>query len=474
VDHSTRTFVASLAAAALALAAWPALAEETAPKKSVTEQVLDILREQGTIDDAKYDALKRQMEEEERARQAEQKPPAPATTTAAATPATPDPEGWKVYFKDHLRIERNDGAYKVHVGGMLQFDLVGITSDNALDNAGLNNQGFGDDFRRARLTADGELGEHLYFKTEYDFASGGDADFTDVFVGLQRLGPVGRFQAGHFKEPFSLEELTSDRFTTFMERALPISAFSPARNSGLYLQNTAFDQRLTWAVGGFKDVGDFGEDFSDRSNYNVTARITGTPLWENEGAQMVHVGYSYSHRFRDGRNDGAVTFAPRPEVNVSNALITTGAIPVDSVDVFGAELAAVMGPLSFQAEFIDAIPDTLDDHRENFYGTYAYVSWFVTGERRVYDPRYGAFIRTSPLHPFSLSKGQWGGLELAARYSYVDLNDGAFRGGIENDFTLGTNWYLFSNLRFMVNYVLAHRNGIGDQHGISSRFSIDF
>ena len=471
MDQSTRSTIA-IVAAALALAALPAVAEEP-EKKTVTEQVLDILREQGTIDQEKYDALKRQAEEEQRARDAEQQPP-PAATTAAATPATPDPEGWKIYFKDYLRIERNDGLYKLHLGGMLQWDLVGITSDDALDDEGLNNQGFGDDFRRARLAVDGELGEHLYFKTEYDFASGGDADFTDVFVGMQRLPAVGRFQAGHFKEPFSLEELTSDRFTTFMERGLPVSAFSPARNAGVGLQNNVFNQRMTWAVGGFKDVGDLGENFSDNGNYNVTARITGTPLWVDEGKQLVHVGYSYSHRFRDGRNDGAVTFAPRPEVNVSNALITTGGIPMDAVDVFGAELATVLGPVSFQAEFIDAYADTLDDHRDNFYGTYALVSWFVTGERRMYDPKVGAFTRTSPLEPFSISKGQWGGLELAARYSYVDLNDGTFRGGIENDMTLGANWYLYSNLRFMLNYVLAHRNGTGDQHAIMSRVSIDF
>jgi phosphate-selective porin OprO/OprP len=473
LDHALRTGVALLATSILVGGA-AALAEEPKSQKTVTEEVLDILRAQGTIDDAKYDELKRRAEEEQRARDAaaQQAPATPApTASAAAPPATPDPEGWKAYFKDNLRIERNDGKYKFKFGGRIQYDIAGISSDQELQDAGFDNQGTGTDFRRARIAFEGELGEHALFKAEYDFASGGDADFTDVFVGLQRLPWVGRFQAGHFKEAMSLEEQTSSKYITFMERGLPVLAFSPARNSGVALQNALFGERMTWAVGGFRDVGDFGEDFSDGSNYNVTARITGLPVWEDEGKQAVHVGYSYSHRFRD---DEPVTIGPRPEVNVSSPLVSTGEIESDGVDVFGAEFAAVLNSLSFQSEFLDALVDQESGDSKNFYGVYALVSWFVTGERRVYDPKIGAFGRTSPAEPLSLSKGQWGALELAARYSHLNLNDGRIRGGIENDVTAGVNWYLYSNLRVMLNWVYAHRADDGDQHAIMSRFSLDF
>ncbi len=467
MKHSTRMQIGFFGALAL-LAALPAGAEDpAASQKSVTEQVLDLLREQGTIDDARYEALKRQAEEERKqqeAARAEVPPPAPVE------PAAPDPEGWKVYFKDNLRIERNDGKYKLHVGGMTQFDIAGVTEQQDLHDAGFDNQGIGTDFRRARLSADGELGEHLIFKAEYDFADG-DADFADVWVGLQRLPAVGRFQAGHFKEPMSLEEITSDRFTTFTERALPVLAFSPARNSGIGVSNTAFEQRLTWGVGGFQDTDDFGEDFSEDSNYNVTARITGLPVWEEDGAQLVHVGYSYSHRFRD---DETIDFDPRPEVNTSDAIVDTGDIVADGVNVFGVELATVLGPFSLQGEFLDALVDQESGGNRNFYGAYAAVSWFVTGEHRVYDPRIGAFGRTSPLHPFSISNGTWGALELAARYSNVHLNDGSIRGGIENNVTTAVNWYLLSNFRLMTDWVYANRNGTGSQNAVMTRFSLDF
>jgi len=444
--HSVRSTFALAASLAL-FAALSATAEEPAPaKKSVTEQVLEILRAQGTIDDARYQDLKKQLEDEQRAAQPAppaEEPKTEVAKTEPAKPAVPDPEGWKIYFKDTLRIERNDGWAKIHIGGMTQFDFAGISEDQALrEELDESNQGTGVEFRRARLSMDGEIGENLIFKSEYDFV-GGNAGFRDVWVGLQRLPYAGRALAGHFKEPMSLEEITSDRFIT----------------------------RMTWGVGGFRDTDDFGNGFGTSSPYNITARITGLPVWQDDGRTLVHVGYSYSHRFRDSDD---VDFDPRPEVNLSDPLIDTGDIRSHGVDVFGAELSTVVGPFSAQGEFLDSLVDVKGSGHENLWGAYGYASWFLTGESRAYDPKIGAFTRTSPKHPFSIGEGTWGAWELAGRYSYVTLNDDTIRGGIESDVTAAVNWYLYGNFRIMFNYVFAHRNDVGDQNAWMTRFSLDF
>jgi phosphate-selective porin OprO/OprP len=88
-------------------------------------------------------------------------------------------------------------------------------------------------------------------------------------------------------------------------------------------------------------------------------------------------------------------------------------------------------------------------------GAYVQASWFATGEYRAYKTKSGTFGRVSPKAPFDPSKGDWGAVEIAARYSFLDLNNNTIRGGEEQNFTAGVNWYLYSNLRLTLNYVYA-------------------
>jgi len=63
------------------------------------------------------------------------------------------------------------------------------------------------------------------------------------------------------------------------------------------LQNHAFDKRMTWAIGGFRETDDVGKGFDSNSQYNLTMRVTGTPWYAEQGRKLVHLGLSYSHKF---------------------------------------------------------------------------------------------------------------------------------------------------------------------------------
>jgi phosphate-selective porin OprO/OprP len=444
---------ASAGFAALGLIASPGLAETAKDDKTVTEKVLDILKEQGSIDEDRYDELMREAQAEK----------------TEALPGVASNDEWDVYWKDGVRIERKDGAAKIKIGGRIQFDAAAIGSSNRLQRD-FDTDGTGTDFRRARIFMSGSISENGIFKAEYDFA-GGDVDFADVYIGLTKLPVVGTVRVGHMKEAFGLEELTSSKYITFMERSLPILAFAPGRNSGIGINDTAFDERMTWAIGGFQEVGSDGEDFSNQGEYNVTARVTGLPVYEDEGKQLVHVGYSYSHKFRNSEN---IDFDSKPEANLAKNLVLTPDLSSNGVDLFGGELATVLGPLSIQGELIGVLVDGSQMANRQFYGASAQVSYFLTGENRVYDVKTGSFGRTSPAKPFSISKGQWGAFEVAARYSHINLNDGAVRGGILSDYTIGLNWYLYRNLRIVVNGITGHLNGVGDTYIAQSRVAVDF
>ena len=48
--------------------------------------------------------------------------------------------------------------------------------------------------------------------------------------------------------------------------------------------------------------------------------------------------------------------------------------------------------------------------------------------------------------------------EVAARYSYLNLNDGPIQGGVLSGLTLGLNWYLNTNLKFQFDWVYDRRH----------------
>ncbi|MCC6145347.1 MAG: hypothetical protein IT368_16195, partial [Candidatus Hydrogenedentes bacterium] len=287
----------------------------------------------------------------------------------------PAPDTFRAYWNDALRFETADGAFKFRVGGRLQLDAGWLTADDELERAGgdLEDQV---EFRRARILLGATLYDDYFFEAEYDFA-GGDPEFKDVVMGMENIPYAGTLTLGHRKEPFSMEAITSDNFTTFMERSL-IDSFTPERNTGITLQNTLFDRRATWAAGIYLETDDFGDGGTD-GGYNLTARVTGLPLYRDEGRKLIHIGSSYSHR----NPDGLIRYRARPEMHlVDTRYVDTGEFYADDIDIFGAEAAVQYGWFALQGEYIRTDVDRPYRHDPTFDGWYLYGSALLTGEYR--------------------------------------------------------------------------------------------
>lgn len=441
-----------------------ARADETssAPKKTVAEKLLEIMRAKNVIDEEQYRTLLEQAREEA----AERSAPA----VAAAPPEAPKKPEWEFGWKNGFRLTKSDGSADLKFGGLVQNDFAVVNESRNLEST-IGGAGTGTEFRRARIMFEGSVYEHAIFKAEYDFAEG-DPEFKDVWAGLQKLPFVGRVRVGYMKEPFSLEQMNSDRLATFMERALP-DALVPARNTGIMADRTFLDERMYLGVGGFVKTNNFGEGFQNGSNDNLTARLTVLPLWIDEGRMLVHVGGSYSHQFRD---DVGLTYRQRPEAHLAPYIVNTGTIAgVDGIDLAGAELAAGFGPVHFQSEAIGSFVDRSQGFGNPvFWGAYGQIGWLLTGEIRPYERRNATFGRILPKHPFSIKNGTWGAWEIAVRYSYLTLEDAEVYGGTVSDVTGGLNWYLYPNLRLAFNYVFSHRNDLGNASIAESRVQIDF
>lgn len=336
-------------------------------------------------------------------------------------------------------------------------------------------------FRRARTAIMGEHGLS-YYRLEMDFAQAGRPTFLDVWFGIHDLPENQQVRVGHFFEPFGLERQTSNRYITFMERAMIEQAFAPARNTGIRYDRTYADEHGTAALGVFaSDSDNWGDDVGNPTNAAVTGRITYLPRWECDGRDYIHLGACYSFR---GANSNEVQFRAQPEARLGAAtpnvpfFVDTGIFSADQYHIACLESAWIAGPLSFQAEYMMASVDADAGTEPFFDGWYGQVSYMLTGEHRPYDRKFAVFNR---LHPYRdairyagdpkdkiLCRGP-GAWEIAGRLTQVDLNDDGFTGGRNTDVTVGLNWYLTPYLKFTTNYIHAMPR---DQAGVDSEADI--
>ncbi len=370
-------------------------------------------------------------------------------------------EDWKWKWSNGFKLDSEDSSFKLKFGGRIMADYLFASGDDGLSGI---EDGF--NFRRARFFFSGTLYDRITFKAQYDFA-GGDADFNDVYIGIKQ--DWGEVRFGHFREHYSLEAQTSSKYIPFLERALPILAFDPGRNSGVGVHGKSGD-KFNWGVGVYYDADSFGVSTGE-DNINITGRVAFRPLYEDKGKRLVHVGFSATQRDRE---DGAtLRFRARPEARNAPRFIDTGSFAADSVTILDLELAGVFGPFWFQTEFLQADVDASGSGDPEFSGFYVQAGYYLTGEHRRYKTSSGAFDRQKPKSNFGQDGGK-GAWEIAFRYSTLDLNDGVIAGGEQDDISVGLNWYLNPATRLMINYVRADVEELGEADLLGVAWRIDF
>jgi phosphate-selective porin OprO/OprP len=444
--------------------------------------LLQVLRDNGAITASQYEQLRSQTESAPQSAGADCRPeasvarPAGQTTTTlaaapeaqrASTPPKPSPvetttadTGPTVETEGGLSIETADDAFAFQLGGNLWVD-------GAIYNADKTPLGNGLELRRGRLKLEGRLFHDWGYQAEYDFA-GNEAEVKDAYLAYEGFDNL-TIKLGQFKVPFSLEEQTSGSNITFMERALPVEAFSPGRKLGVGLMSG--DKHWSAAAGLFgEQIGDDASDEGD-SGWSAAARGTYAPI-DSQG-RLVHLGASID--YHDTNADAEVRYRTRPETRVADQRLVDTDDITDVTDTlrWGFEAAGALGPVSLQGEYIQAQAARRSQRPDlAFGGWYLFGSWILTGEDRRYDAKQGRFEGVDPDGPY----GAW---EVALRYSRVDLNDAEILGGKQNDVTLGINWYLNENLRFMANYIWVdadpNKDGENDRPSVFQfRAQLDF
>jgi phosphate-selective porin OprO and OprP len=340
---------------------------------------------------------------------------------------------------------------ELQIFGRFQQDFAWIDDDNF-------GTPDGSEARRARIGVGGNLAEGLDFKMEVDFASfdGSGAAFTDAYLKFGGL-PLGTVQVGHFKEPFSLNELTSSRFLTFTERA---DTFAIGRNTGVMISDAT--EEMTWQAGGFWDTAK-NLDTSGNSTA-ATGRFVFRPTYADDGASLVHVGGAVSIRENDG---GMYSQSSSGGIHLLGGDLVAATIAADDLTLIGLEAAWQEGPAHAELEYVMA-----DGDDDSFSTWYVQGGYFLTGESRGYKTSSAAFSRVNPLTPWGGSgNGAW---EVAGRINGIDLSEGA-ADQEATQVALGLNWYMTSHARIMFSLYQGDSDALSDDvMGAVIRFAFDF
>ena len=370
-----------------------------------------------------------------------------------------------VTSKEEIKISTTGGGIKIKssngnsfaIGGRIMYDYDsydGVWSypDHEDDDTASESE-----FRRTRVTLKGTSGQSWAYKMTIDIDEG-EAEIDTGYIAYRGLG-LGQLMVGRFKAPFGLEELTSSKWISTIER-------SSTPELGFLVDKPSFQAALHGHGGPlFWQLAVIDEDQEDDNGsdaYSLAARL-GAHMPIGEGSFM-HLAGSFALRdFGDGATQ---RFRTRLGVHaIDTRPIDFKEVGVDDADQFGLEGAVVMGPLSLQGEYRQADFDAGDAGTPSdvdVEGSYIQASYILTGESRGYVGKAGKFDGLKP-------KGPMGAWELVAKYEDGELDIRTEADETEFELlTLGLNWYANKNVKFMLNYLDAdtdHANKAGSEEG---------
>ena len=349
-----------------------------------------------------------------------------------------------------LSVGSGDSNFVFQLHGVLQTDNRTFFNDK--DNHGKSIQG-NDGFllRRARPIFSGTVYKDFDFVFVPDFG-GSSVQIFDAYLNY-RYAPWLQVRGGKFKTPVGLEQLQSDQYTFFNERALPTDLV-PNRDVGFMLWGDVADGKLSYAAGVFNGVGDgrnsANSDFEDHREF--AGRLFLQPFKGTGVTPLQGLGFGVAGSW--GNTSSNVTGLP-------SALLTDGQQQLfaytNNVVANGEHWRLspqgyyYWGPLGLLGEYVisdqkvskGATSARLENTAWQVAGT-----WVLTGEDATYNG-------VTPKNPFDPRAGHWGAVQLVARYADLNVDNKAFpifanpatSASEAKAWAVGLDWCLNRNIR---------------------------
>jgi phosphate-selective porin OprO/OprP len=382
-------------------------------------------------------------------------------------------------YRNKRRWNRYDGKYATanFIAGLLLDRMAWISQDGESEGqVGDLSSYDGGEIRALRFGVVGTLRfEHpwiyTFFVATHAFDQGFDSSGDDKLAIFDLRLDVPLYKdtslaIGKQKEPISMERLMALVDLPMQERSAVSDAMMPSRNIGIVLSGTGFGRRCSWAGGVFNPWLDQSGSISENAT-QIVGRGTVVALANADESSLVHfgAGMRYSN-LRKGAQ-----YRSTPEFNDAPPFVDSGLVVADDSILYDLEAAWRWGPLWLNGEYVVNRVDAADSLV--FSGFHATASYILSGEMRPYNKRNGLFRPVPVAKP--VTRGGWGAWEAMARFSTIDLQEGAVDGGDMDIYSLGLNWKLTSVTSLSVNYrhvALDQAGETGHSDGVMMRVSL--
>ncbi|MBI4471342.1 MAG: hypothetical protein HY646_01660 [Acidobacteria bacterium] len=348
---------------------------------------------------------------------------------------------------------RSGNWLEVNLRSKIQFDFSRFAPEVDRDRKALQN-------RALRFGANGTLFRYVDYSVEVETRKA-DPEFRDLFL-KYRPHPSIQIQAGRFKIPFGLDQLTDSGRLDFVQRSRIGTLLSPGRDAGVMVLGEVLEGKLQYFAGIFRRDGKTSriqnlaaiDEYRPGGTGMLAARITVTP------ARNLKIGGAFT------RGRLTTGLSSLPGVTASEQIFFPRMYASGSRVRRGAEVSWRLHSLSIQSEFIDVREQRIGQGLRGedlpplrVQGWYASVAHPLMG--RIENRRGRSLLG-------SLLPGtQLGLFEATTRYEIVRFGSesaadsrpsrnpraAAAAGNDDRAWTFGINWHANSYVRFQFNVI---------------------
>ncbi len=367
-----------------------------------------------------------------------------------------------------------DGDHSVRLRASIQGDER-FFMDDPSGSGSLNNRF---DLKQARIWLEGRFWKYNDFKIMPDFGNGSTI-LADAYIDLHYWNGAA-LNVGKQKTPLSLERLQGDTDGMFVERAYP-TYLASNRDNGIKLHGSFgapgrkteyagpidFKNFATYEVGVFNGGGDNGalDNYKPSGDDKEVAGRLWIHPFQNSSINVLDnlglgVAASYDHAQNDAAHLNNIKSATGQNTIVDYSKLKTGftSIAADGEHYrIYPQAYWYTGPYGLLGEYALSSQQLTGDAgrthiKQDNSAWQIQASYVLTGENNT-------FQSVKPRAAFNPSKGQWGALQFAARWSELSIDKSTFQllstsssVSQATAWALGFNWYLNNNTRLMADY----------------------